>query len=224
MPKKPKRAIVLLSGGIDSTVAAAIAKRDGYELYTLHLDYGQRTEIKERTCFAAISRAFKAKKQKIENVKFLKWLGHSSLTDTNIPIPTDDDSDIPNTYVPFRNGIFISLAAAWAEAVEAEAIYIGAMEEDGPSYPDTTEKFIKAMEKAINLGRRPQAECCIVAPIIHMKKYEAIELGAKLLVPFGMTWSCYKDEDIACGVCESCIMRREAFKKAKIKDPIRYRV
>ncbi|RKZ30089.1 7-cyano-7-deazaguanine synthase QueC [bacterium] len=224
MSKKPKRAVVLHSGGIDSTVSAAVARRDGYELYMLHFDYGQLTESKERSCFAAIGKAFKVKKQEIANVRFLKWVGHSSLTDEHIPVPTGEPEGIPTTYVPFRNGIFLSLAAAWAETVKAQVIYIGTMEEDGPGYPDTSEKFIEAMQKAINLGRKPESKCRIIAPIIHLTKAEVIKLGAELLVPFGMTWSCYKDEDIACGVCQSCIMRRRAFREAGIKDPIMYRV
>jgi len=224
MGKNKKRAVILHSGGVDSAVATAVARKDGYELYMLHFDYGQLTEIKERSCFAAIGKAFGAKKQEIANVKFLKWVGHSSLTDPHIPVPTGEPEGIPSTYVPFRNGIFISLAAAWAEVVKAEAIYLGVMEEDGPGYPDTTGKFIEAMENAINLGRKPESRCRLVTPIIHLSKTEVVKLGAELLVPFGMTWSCYKDEEIACGVCQSCIMRRRAFREAGIKDPIQYRV
>lgn len=223
MPKKLKRAVVLHSGGIDSTISAAVAKRDGYELYMLHFDYGQRTESKERSCFAAIGKVFGAKRQEISNVRYLHWVGHSSLTDEHIPVPHGEPEGIPSTYVPFRNGIFLSLAAAWAETVHAEAIYIGAMEEDGPGYPDTTESFIVAMEKAINLGRRPESKCKIVAPIIHMTKVEVIKLGIELVVPFGMTWSCYENEDVACGECQSCIMRQKAFAEAGMKDPIPYR-
>ncbi len=219
-----ERAVVLLSGGVDSTVTAAIAKNRGYELFLLHFDYGQRTELKERSCFAAIGKVLKAKRQEITNVRFLEWIGHSSLTDPRIPVPTEDPSGIPNTYVPFRNGIFLSLAAAWAETVAARAIFIGAMQEDGPGYPDTTEEFIASMEKAINLGRRPESECRIIAPIIHNTKAEVVKIGAELLVPFGMTWSCYSSEGVACGICQSCVMRRRAFEKAGIKDPIRYKV
>ncbi|MCK5833943.1 7-cyano-7-deazaguanine synthase QueC [bacterium] len=218
------RAVVLLSGGIDSTVSAAIAKKEGYDLFLLHFDYGQRTEIKERSCFTAIGKVFRAKRQEITNVRFLKWIGHSSLTDQKIPVPFCDPEGIPNTYVPFRNGIFLSLAAAWAETVGAKAIFIGAMEEDGPGYPDTTAKFLESMEKSINLGRKPESACKIIAPLIHLSKSEVVTKGAKLLVPFGMTWSCYKSEDIACGLCQSCTMRRRAFKEAGIKDPIGYRV
>ncbi|MCD6501252.1 7-cyano-7-deazaguanine synthase QueC [bacterium] len=221
---KKKRAVILLSGGVDSAVTTAIAKRDGYELYMLHFDYGQLTENKERSCFTAIGKVYKAKKQEIANVQFLKWIGHSSLTDPKLHVPTGEIDGIPNTYVPFRNGIFISLAAAWAETVGAEAIYLGAMQEDGPGYPDTTAEFIEAAEAAINLGRRPESACRIVAPIIHMTKAEVVKLGAEMLVPFGMTWSCYTNEDVACGVCQSCKMRRQAFEEAGIKDPIRYRV
>jgi len=219
-----KRAVVLLSGGVDSAVTAAIAKDEGFELYLLHFDYGQRTEIKERSCFTAIGKVLRAKRQEIANIRFLEFVGHSSLTDPKIPVPRSESDGIPNTYVPFRNGIFLSLAAAWAETVGAEAIFVGAMQEDGPGYPDTTEHFIRSMEETINIGRKPESACRIVAPIIHMKKHEVITLGAKLLVPFGMTWSCYTSEDIACGVCQSCRMRRRAFEKAGLKDPIRYRV
>ncbi len=222
-----KRAIVLHSGGIDSTVTAAIAKRDGYELYLLHFDYGQLTEIKERSCFTAIGKVFKAKKQEIANVKFLKWIGHSSLTDPKLHIPTNSDDyneKIPNTYVPYRNGIFISLAAAWAETVGAEAIFLGVMQEDGPGYPDTTEEFILAAENAINIGRRPESACKILTPIIHMTKAEVVKLGIELLVPFGMTWSCYTNDEVACGVCQSCIMRLRAFEEAGFEDPIRYSI
>ena len=130
---------------------------------------------------------------------------------------------IRDSYVPFRNGIFLALAAAWAETVHAEAIYIGAMEEDGPGYPDTTEAFVEAMEVAINLGRRPESHCKIAAPIIHMSKTEVIKLGIELVVPFGMTWSCYESEDKACGECQSCLMRKRAFAEAGMKDPIPYK-
>lgn len=219
-----KRAVVLLSGGVDSTVTAAIAKEQKYELFLLHFDYGQRTEIKERSCFAAIGKVLRAKRQEITNIRFLEWIGHSSLTDPKIPVPTGDPDGIPSTYVPFRNGIFLSLAAAWAETVKAEAIFIGAMQEDGPGYPDTTAEFIESMEKSINLGRRPDSACKIITPILHMNKADAVKLGAKLLVPFGMTWSCYSTEDIACGLCQSCRMRRRAFEEAGIVDPIRYKI
>ncbi len=223
MPRKLKRAIVLHSGGIDSTVTAAVAKRDGYELYMLHFDYGQRTESKERSCFAAVGKVLGVKRQEISSVRYLQWVGHSSLTDSHIPVPHCETDGIPTTYVPFRNGIFLSLAAAWAETIHADAIYIGAMEEDGPGYPDTTEAFIEAMEKAINLGRRPESHCRIAAPIIHLSKAEVIKLGIELVVPFGMTWSCYESEDEACGECQSCLMRKRAFAEAGMKDPIPYK-
>ncbi len=223
MTRKLKRAVVLHSGGIDSTVTAAVAKKEGYELYMLHFDYGQRTEIKERSCFAAIGKVFKAKRQEIANVKFLHWIGHSSLTDEHIPVPEGEPKGIPSTYVPFRNGIFLSLAAAWAETIKANTIFIGVMDEDGPGYPDTTEAFIESMEKAINLGRKPESACKIMTPIVHMSKAEVVKLGIEMLVPFGMTWSCYESDDIACGVCQSCIMRKRAFEEAGLKDPIRYR-
>ena len=219
-----KRAVVLHSGGVDSTVTAAIAREEGYELYMLHFDYGQLTESKERSCFAAISRVFEAKRQEITNIRFLRWLGHSSLTDPHIPIPSGLQDGIPTTYVPFRNGIFLSLAAAWAEVVGAVSIFIGVMEEDGAGYPDTTEDFILDMEKAINTGRKPESRCTISTPIIHLSKADVVKRGAELLVPFGMTWSCYKSEDLACGVCQSCIMRRKAFEEAGLKDPLSYRV
>jgi len=218
-----KRAIVLHSGGIDSTVAAAVARDGGYELNLLHFDYGQRTEHRERTSFAAIARAFDAKGREIADVQFLQMVGHSSLTDYKMPVPEGTSGGIPTTYVPFRNGIFLSLAAAWAEALKAEAIFVGVMEEDGPGYPDTTEDFVNKMQQAIDSGTKPESKIEIKAPLVHMSKTEVVKLGAKLLVPFGMTWSCYQDQDIACGVCQSCIMRKKAFEEAGITDPIRYR-
>ena len=218
-----KRAVCIISGGMDSAVASFIAKKEGYEIVAVHFNYGQRTQQKELEAFEAIAKVLGAKTYVID-LDFFKQIGASALTDTTIAVPEDGiKPGIPVTYVPFRNGIFLSIAAAIAEKERASAIYIGVVEEDSSGYPDCRESFIEAMQKAINLGTKDETKIAIQTPLIHLKKEDIVSLGLKLDVPLELTWSCYQSEDEACGVCDSCRLRLKGFAKAGVKDTISYK-
>ena len=216
-------AIVLVSGGLDSCVTAAVASKD-YELAFLHVNYGQRTEARELRAFKEIADFYGVSKRFIASIDYLKKIGGSSLIDKNLKIPDyrEKIEGIPSTYVPFRNTHLIAIAVSWAEVICAKKIFIGAMEEDSSGYPDCREVYFRAYNRLIDLGTRPETRIEIETPIIHLKKWEVVKLGAELGAPFHLTWSCYRSEDIACGRCESCILRLKAFRKAGIKDPITY--
>ena len=219
-----KKAVVLLSGGMDSAVTAAIAKSLGYELDCLHLNYGQRTEQREQSQFNELCNHFEAKNRLVTDVKFLSQIGGSSLTDEKINI-TDadlDSSSIPSSYVPFRNANILAIATSWAEVLGAEALFIGAVYEDSSGYPDTRRDFFDAFEKVIDKGTKPETQIKIVTPIIDMRKDEIIQKGIELGVPFEKTWSCYKNNDIACGKCDSCGLRLRAYNRLGLQDPIEY--
>ena len=221
-----KKAVVILSGGMDSTTAAFFAKSEGYEIIPVHFNYSQRTEKRELKAFNDICEYLKIpdNKKYIIDIPFFKQIGASALTDENIEVPTEGvKPGIPVTYVPFRNGIFLSIAAAVAEKEEAEAIYIGVVEEDSSGYPDCREEFTKYMEKAINAGTKPQTNIQIKTPLIHLKKEDIVKKAMEIGVPLELTWSCYKEEDEACGVCDSCRLRLKGFEKAGIKDKIPYK-
>lgn len=214
-------AIVLVSGGLDSCVTAAVANKD-YEPAFLHVNYGQRTEARELRAFKEIADFYNVSKRLIVSVEYLKEIGGSSLIDKNLPVPDykDERMGIPSTYVPFRNTHLIAIAVSWAEVISAKKIFIGAMEEDSSGYPDCREAYFEAYNRLIELGTRPETKIEIKTPIIHLKKWEVVKLGVGLGAPFHLTWSCYRSEDIACGRCESCILRIKAFKEAGIRDPI----
>ena len=216
-------AIVLVSGGLDSCVTAAVASKD-YELAFLHVNYGQRTEARELRAFKEIADFYGVSKRFIASIDYLKKIGGSSLIDKDLKIPEyrEKIEGIPSTYVPFRNTHLIAIAVSWAEVICAKKIFIGAMEEDSSGYPDCREVYFRAYNQLIDLGTRPETRIEIETPIIHLKKWEVVKLGAELGAPFHLTWSCYRSEDIACGRCESCILRLKAFRKAGIKDPIAY--
>ena len=216
-------AIVLVSGGLDSCVTAAVASKD-YELAFLHVNYGQRTEARELRAFKEIADFYGVSKRFIASIDYLKKIGGSSLIDKDLKIPDyrEKVEGIPSTYVPFRNTHLIAIAVSWAEVICAKKIFIGAMEEDSSGYPDCREVYFRAYNRLIDLGTRPETRIEIETPIIHLKKWEVVKLGAELGAPFHLTWSCYRSEDIACGRCESCILRLKAFRKAGIKDPITY--
>jgi 7-cyano-7-deazaguanine synthase len=220
-----EKAIVLVSGGLDSCVTAAIAAKK-YELAFLHINYGQRTEKRELKAFHEIADYYQVHERLIVDITYLTKIGGSALTDPNIEVPKADlkNKDIPITYVPYRNGNILSIAASWGEVIQARHIFIGAVEEDSSGYPDTREEFLKAIEHAINLGTTPDYQVTIHAPLIHMKKAEIVKEGAKLNAPFHLTWSCYQKEDIACGVCDSCALRLRGFQQAGMEDPIPYEV
>jgi len=219
-----KKAVVILSGGMDSTTAAFIAKNEGYEIIPLHFNYGQRTEKKELKSFNDICDYLGIKNRYIIDIPFFKQIGASALVDENLEVPTDGiKPGIPITYVPFRNGIFLSIAAAVAEKEGAEAIFIGVVEEDSSGYPDCREEFIKYMQNAINAGTKPETRIEIKTPLIHLKKEDIVKKALEVGVPLELTWSCYKEEDEACGVCDSCRLRLKGFEKAGIKDKIPYK-
>jgi len=218
------KAIVILSGGMDSTTATFIAKKEGYEIIPLHFNYGQRTERKELESFNKICDYLNLKNRYIIDIPFFKQIGASALVDENIEVPTEGmKPGIPITYVPFRNGIFLSIAAAVAEKEGAEAIYIGVVEEDSSGYPDCREDFIKKMQDAINAGTKPKTKIEIKTPLIHLKKEDIVKKAIEVGVPLELTWSCYKEEVEACGVCDSCRLRLKGFEKAGIEDKIPYK-
>jgi len=218
-----KKAVCILSGGMDSTTTTYIAKKEGYEIVALHFNYGQRTQKKELEAFNAICNELNIDKKYIIDLDFFSQIGASALTDKTIDVPTTGLTDgIPVTYVPFRNGIFLSIAGAIAEKEECEAMFIGVVEEDSSGYPDCRENFIESMQKSINLGTKDETNITIKTPLIHLKKEDIVKKAIEVGVKLELTWSCYKNEDKACGVCDSCRLRLKGFKKAGIKDPIAY--
>ena len=223
MNKQTKKAVCIMSGGMDSTLSAYMMKQDNYEIIALHFNYDQRTQTKELECFHKICKELSIKKSYVLELDFFKQLGASALTDKNISVPTNGIEDgIPVTYVPFRNGIFLSMAAAIAEKEGAEVICIGVVEEDSSGYPDCRESYIKSMQKSINLGTKDETNIEIKMPLVHLKKSQIVQKSLKLNVPLKLTWSCYKNEDKACGVCDSCRLRLNGFRLAEIDDPIIY--
>ncbi len=217
------KAIVLVSGGMDSLVTAAIAGRE-HELCFLHLNYGQRTQKRELKAFSDIAEYYKVKQRLVVHVEYLSQIGGSSLTDKNIEISNADlyYKGIPSSYVPFRNSNILSIAVSWAEVIGAKKIYIGAVEEDSSGYPDCREVFYEAFNRVIELGNKPETNILVETPIIHLKKQEIIKKGNELNAPFELSWSCYQNEEKACGVCDSCALRLRGFQLAGIDDPIEY--
>lgn len=221
------KAVVLLSGGLDSSTALYLAKADGHEVHVITFDYGQRHSRELRNAQAVAQKAG-VKSHHVVSLNLAQW-GGSSLTDMSLTVEdgNTERTDIPQTYVPARNMVFLSVAASMAEALGAQHIYIGVSQVDYSGYVDCRKVFIDAMEKAINLGTVMSAEdgkhIEIHAPFINMTKAEEIKLGEKLGVDFGLTWSCYKGGEKPCGVCDSCLLRAKAFAEAGISDPALYR-
>lgn len=224
MPKE--LAIVLISGGMDSCVAAAIANVE-YELAALHVNYGQRTEKRELQAFNDIADYYKVddSRRLVADISYLSEIGGSSLTDERIEIngPKADDDTVPNTYVPFRNTHFLSIAVSWAEVISAGKIFIGAVAQDRPAYPDCNQRYYDAFNKLIEAGTKPSTKIKVLTPVIGMQKSEIVKKGVSLNSPLHLTWSCYKNNVLACGECNSCLLRLEAFCKAGIDDPVQYR-
>jgi len=220
-----KKAICIISGGMDSALSAKIAQNEGYEIISLHFNYHQRTQQKELEAFRKISDYLNSKKKYEIDLDFFEQIGASALIDNSLDVPTDGIKEgvIPITYVPFRNGIFLSIATAIAEKEGAEAIYIGVVQEDSSGYPDCRDSYIQAMQKAINLGTKDETKLEIKMPLVHMKKEEIVKKALDLGVPLELTWSCYQSEDEACGVCDSCRLRLKGFEKAGYKDLIKYK-
>lgn len=219
------KAIVLISGGMDSLVSTAIAKHDGYDLAALHLNYGQRTERKELDCFERITTHYGVQEKLIVDITHLARIGGSSLTDKAIEVSRADihSKEIPTSYVPFRNANILSIAVSWAEVIGAQRIFIGAVEEDSSGYPDCRKEFYAAFNQMIKLGTKPTTDVQIITPVIDMKKSAIVKLGLEMNVPFELSWSCYQENDEACGVCDSCALRLRAFQEVGIEDPIAYR-
>ena len=218
-----KKAVCVMSGGMDSTLSAYMMKNSGYEIVALHFNYDQRTQSKELFCFDEICDKLEVKERYVLDLDFFKQLGASALTDKNIDVPTEGiEEGVPVTYVPFRNGIFLSMAAAIAEKEGAEVICIGVVEEDSSGYPDCRESYIKSMQESINLGTKDETNIEIKMPLVHLKKSQIVNEAIKLDVPLEYTWSCYKNEEVACGVCDSCRLRLNGFEIAGVKDPIKY--
>ncbi|WP_457743974.1 7-cyano-7-deazaguanine synthase QueC [Sulfurimonas sp.] len=218
-----KKAVCIMSGGMDSTLSAYMMRDEGYEIIAVHFNYDQRTEAKELECFKNVAKSLDVKESYILDLDFFKQLGASALTDKTIDVPTNGvEAGVPVTYVPFRNGIFLSMAAAIAEKEGASVISIGVVEEDSSGYPDCRENYIGAMQNAINLGIKDETNIEIKMPLVHLKKSEIVQEALKLHVPLELTWSCYKNEEKACGVCDSCRLRLNGFKLAGVKDPITY--
>ena len=223
MPSSAKsRAVILLSGGMDSCVCAALAVRD-YSAAAVHVSYGQRTEERERQSFLAICRRLNIYDKLMVRNEALRAIGGSALTDEGIAVPDAETlaQGIPVTYVPFRNAHFLAVAVSWAEVMSAEKVFIGAVEPDSSGYPDCRPAYYKAFNQVVKAGTK-EASIEIVTPLIAMRKAEIVRLGLELGAPFDLTWSCYSREDQACGVCDSCVLRLRAFAAAGVKDPIPY--
>ncbi len=226
--ERPK-AVVCLSGGMDSTVCAAIAVQD-FDVYALHFSYGQRTELKELASAQAITQTLKLHQLLPVRADLFRVIGGSALTDATIDVPLAaedgpnadaEGSLIPVTYVPFRNAHFLSAAVSWAEVLGAKTIFIGAVEQDSSGYPDCRPAYYEAFQQLIRAGTR-DGDIEILTPLIHLRKHAIVRLGLELGAPFHVTWSCYSGESIACGVCESCVLRLRAFAEAGVDDPIAY--
>lgn len=210
---------------MDSCVTAAIAARECDKVAFLHISYGQLTEARERKAFNDIADHYGVVDRLDVSIEYLAKIGGSALTDRSIAVGEADlaNPEIPNTYVPFRNGNMLSIAASWAEVLGAKAIYIGAVAEDSSGYPDCRPEFYAAFQTAIDAGTKPETHVEILTPIIHLSKAEIVAKGVELAAPLELTWSCYRSEDLACGTCDSCALRLRGFELAGVVDPIPYR-
>jgi 7-cyano-7-deazaguanine synthase len=216
-------AVVLLSGGMDSAVCAALAARD-YNAAALHVSYGQRTEARERIAFTRICERMGIGKRLLLHNQVLGLIGGSALTDPKLEVPAagaEIGAHIPVTYVPFRNAHFLAAGVSWAEVLGAQKVFIGAVAQDSSGYPDCRPEYYRAFNEVVRVGTR-EGTIEIETPLINLRKHEIVRLGLELGAPFDLTWSCYSREDLACGVCESCVLRLRAFEAAGVADPIRY--
>jgi 7-cyano-7-deazaguanine synthase len=216
-------AVALVSGGMDSCVTAAHAVRE-YHTAFLHLNYGQKTERRELKAFRDIANFYSIKQQLVVDVQHFTQIGGSSLTDQNINVSKANlaTSEIPSSYVPFRNANILAIATSWAEVIGAEKIFIGAVEEDSSGYPDCRDSFFKVFNRLIQVGTKPETNIEIITPLIQLSKKDIIRKAIELEVPLHLTWSCYQHEEVACGVCDSCALRLRAFQKLGLEDPIEY--
>jgi len=227
-----QKTVVLLSGGMDSCVCAAIAreKHGASNIALLHASYGQRTESREARAFREIADFYGVTRRLMVRLDHFRAIGGSALTDNSIAVPENElaapesrGSDIPVTYVPFRNAHFLSVGVSWAEAIGARAIYIGAVAEDSSGYPDCRPAYYRVFQELIRVGTRPETQIESATPVIRLKKSEIIRKASQLGAPLQLTWSCYQNEEEACGVCDSCLLRLRAFAEAGVADPIPYR-
>jgi len=221
------RAVVCLSGGMDSAVCATLAARD-FDVYALHFGYGQRTEARELRSAEDVARIVGVRELLPLKMDLFRKIGGSALTDLGIAVPAAGDEasiglEIPVTYVPFRNAHFLSAAVSWAEVLGAKTVFIGAVEQDSSGYPDCRPAYYEAFNRLIQTGTK-EGDIRIVTPLIGMRKSEIVRLGVELGAPFHVSWSCYSGENVACGVCESCVLRLRAFHDAGATDPIPYAV
>lgn len=217
-------AVVLMSGGLDSCVTAAVARQD-FELAGFHANYGQRTVARELAAFRAQASFFRAAHILEADLNYLGAIGGSSLTDVHLAVPTDEAEPpgIPSTYVPFRNTNLLAAVVAWAEVLGAEAVFIGANVLDNPGYPDCRPDYFEAFNRLIELGTRPETHIRIHTPLIQLDKAGIIRLGLKLGAPLELTWSCYQAEEAACSKCSSCLLRLKGFETVGVPDPIAYK-
>ena len=222
MKKKIQKSVVLVSGGMDSCVTATIAEKESKKMAFLHVNYGQRTERRELKAFEDIANFYDVKERFVLDYTHLAQIGGSSLTDLSIEVPKAnlENSEIPNSYVPFRNANILSAAVSWAEIINADTIYIGAVEEDSSGYPDCRRSFYDAFEKTIDEGTKPQTKIKIKTPLIEMSKRDIVSYAFINNSPIQFSWSCYRNEDIPCGECDSCKLRERGFKLAGYIDPI----
>ena len=220
---KKELAVILVSGGLDSCLTAAIADQT-CELAFLHLNYGQKTELREKKAFRDIAGYYHVGYELEVDMPYFSLIGGSSLTDKNMPVDTADlkNKDIPRSYVPFRNANILAVATSWAEVIGAAKIYIGAVEEDSSGYPDCRDSFFKAFNLVIKEGTKPGTNIEIITPLIHMTKKQIVKNAFELGAPVYLTWSCYQNEKKACGICDSCALRLRGFQQAGIEDPIHY--
>ena len=218
------RAVILVSGGMDSATAVYEAMERGYDPYFLHTSYGQRTEHKERQCAEALAEEVDAADVLHVETEHLARIGASSLTDEAIEVSDADldSEEIPSSYVPFRNANLLSMAVSYAEANDCSAVFIGAHSEDFAGYPDCRPEFFEAFQQVVDVGTKPETEISIEAPFVEWSKTEIAERGLELDVPYELTWSCYRAEAPACGTCDSCAFRLQAFRQAGTSDPIEY--
>jgi 7-cyano-7-deazaguanine synthase len=218
------KAVCLISGGMDSATLAYLARDEGYDLVCLHFNYGQRTERKERASARKIAGLLDAEEFIEVDLAYLARFGGSSLTDRRLAVDQhrDDREGIPNTYVPFRNANLLSIATSCAEARGADAIFIGVQAQDYSGYPDCRPQFIEAFQRLVDTGTRDETRITIMAPFLNMTKQDILSLGRTLGVQYQHTWSCYQNEEKACGVCGACHFRRAAFEALGMKDPVPY--
>jgi len=223
MSERPK-AVVLVSGGMDSCVAAAIAL-ESHQLALLHASYGQRTERRERQAFDQIADFYRVEERLVVRLEHFGQIGGSALTDRTIAVPESglQTGTIPITYVPFRNTHFLAVAVSWAEVIGARAIFVGAVAEDSSGYPDCRPEYYRVFAELARVGTRPETAIEIHTPVINLRKHEIVRRGVELGAPLELTWSCYQYEDAACGACDSCLLRLRGFAEAGIADPIAYR-